>query len=99
MIRYTQGRISKRKDVTPLQLEANMTLSAAADRRLPMSTANQKQALVHIYNIVTGSSVAVSLDNKFKSEVTKAAQQLPAGSKGVWSCIQDKKCSAVSFSC
>jgi molybdopterin-containing oxidoreductase family iron-sulfur binding subunit len=31
------------------QLEANMTLSgAAADKRLPMSTANQKQALVHI---------------------------------------------------
>jgi molybdopterin-containing oxidoreductase family iron-sulfur binding subunit len=29
-----------------------MTLSgAAADRRLPMSTANQKQALVHIYNM------------------------------------------------
>jgi molybdopterin-containing oxidoreductase family iron-sulfur binding subunit len=70
-----------------------MTLSgAAADRRLPMSTANQKQALVHIYNIVTGSSVAVSLDNKFKSEVTKAAQQLKsAGSKGVLvSGIQDK---------
>jgi molybdopterin-containing oxidoreductase family iron-sulfur binding subunit len=40
-----------------------MTLSgAAADKRLAMSTANQKQALVHIYNIVTGSSVAVSLD-------------------------------------
>jgi molybdopterin-containing oxidoreductase family iron-sulfur binding subunit len=50
-----------------------------------MSTANQKQALVHIYNIVTGSSVAVSLDNKFK-EVTKAAQQLKsAGSKEFWS--------------
>jgi molybdopterin-containing oxidoreductase family iron-sulfur binding subunit len=47
---------------------------------------------VHIYNIVTGSSVAVSLDNKFKSEVTKAAQQLKsAGSKGVLvSGIQDK---------
>jgi molybdopterin-containing oxidoreductase family iron-sulfur binding subunit len=70
------------------QLEANMTLSGAADRRLPMSTA---KALVHIYNIVTGSSVAVSLDNKFKSEVTKAAQQLKsAGSKGVVSGIQDK---------
>jgi molybdopterin-containing oxidoreductase family iron-sulfur binding subunit len=69
-----------------------MTLSgAAADRRLPMSTATKK-ALVHIYNIVTGSSVAVSLDNKFKSEVTKAAQQLKsAGSKGVLvSGIQDK---------
>jgi molybdopterin-containing oxidoreductase family iron-sulfur binding subunit len=43
------------------QLEANTRCLAAADRRLPMSTANQKQALVHIYNIVTGS-VAVSLD-------------------------------------
>jgi hypothetical protein len=32
-----------------------------------------KQALVHIYNIVTGSSVAVNLEEKFKSEVTKAA--------------------------
>jgi molybdopterin-containing oxidoreductase family iron-sulfur binding subunit len=78
-----------------------MTLSgAAADRRLPMSTANQKQALVHIYNIVTGSSVAVSLDNKFKSEVTKAAQQLKsAGSKEFWSPVFKIKCSVVSFSC
>jgi molybdopterin-containing oxidoreductase family iron-sulfur binding subunit len=49
-----------------------MTLSgAAADRRLCQLLT--KQALVHIYNIVTGSSVAVSLD-KFKSEVTKAQQ-------------------------
>jgi molybdopterin-containing oxidoreductase family iron-sulfur binding subunit len=48
-----------------------------------MSTANQKQALVHIYNIVTGS-LLLSLDPKFKTEVTKAAQQLKAaGSEGV----------------
>jgi molybdopterin-containing oxidoreductase family iron-sulfur binding subunit len=48
-----------------------MTLSgAAADKRLAMS-ANQKQALVHIYNIVTGSAASVNLDAKFKSEVTK----------------------------
>ena len=41
------------------QLESNMTLSgAAADKRVPMTTANQKQALVNIYNIITGSSVA-----------------------------------------
>jgi molybdopterin-containing oxidoreductase family iron-sulfur binding subunit len=52
--------------MSPLSIRGDMTLSgAAADRRLPMSTANKKQALVHIYNIVTGSSVAVSLDNKF----------------------------------
>jgi hypothetical protein len=31
-----------------------------------------KQALVHIY-IVTGSSIAVTLEDQFKAEVTKAA--------------------------
>ncbi len=91
---YAQGRIPKNGKMSRhFQLEANMTLSgAAADKRLPMSTANQKQALVHIYNVITGSSVAVSLDNQFKSEVTKAAQQLKAaGSKAVLvSGIQDK---------
>ncbi|AYN06309.1 MULTISPECIES: TAT-variant-translocated molybdopterin oxidoreductase [unclassified Flavobacterium] len=91
---YAQGRIPRNGKMSRhFQLEANMTLSgAAADKRLPMSTANQKQALVLIYNIVTGSSVAVSLDSQFKAEVTKAAQQLKAaGSKGVLvSGIQDK---------
>lgn len=91
---YAQGRIPKSGKMSRhFQLEANMTLSgAAADRRLAMSTANQKQALVYIYNILTGSSVPVSLDEKFKSEVAKAAQQLKAaGSKGVLvSGIQDK---------
>jgi hypothetical protein len=54
-----------------------------------------KQALVHIYNIVTGSSVAVNLEEN-KSEVTKAAQQLKsAGSKGVFS--GRIKCSVISF--
>lgn len=91
---YTQGRVPKNGKMSRhIQLEANMTLSgAAADKRLAMSTANQKQALVHLYNVVTGSSVAVNLDAKFKSEVTKAAQQLKAaGSKGLLvSGIQDK---------
>ncbi|SDX80391.1 TAT-variant-translocated molybdopterin oxidoreductase [Flavobacterium degerlachei] len=91
---YTQGRIPKNGKMSRhIQMEANMTLSgAAADKRLAMSTANQKQALVHLYNVVTGSSVAVNLDAKFKSEVTKAAQQLKAaGSKGLLvSGIQDK---------
>jgi molybdopterin-containing oxidoreductase family iron-sulfur binding subunit len=58
-----------------------MTLSGAADKRLPMSTANQKQALVHIYNIVTGSNCSY-----FRQSVQsrrKAAMQLKAaGSKG-----------------
>ncbi|MDI1305647.1 MAG: TAT-variant-translocated molybdopterin oxidoreductase, partial [bacterium] len=91
---YAQGRIPKNGKMSRhFQLESNMTLSgAAADKRLAMSTANQKQALIHIYNVITGSSVAVSLDDKFKSEVNKVAQQLKAaGSKGVLvSGIQDK---------
>ena len=91
---YAQGRIPKNGKMSRhFQLEANMTLSgAAADKRLAMSTANQKQALVHIYNVVTGSTVSVNLDDKFKAEVNKAAQQLKAaGSKGVLvSGIQDK---------
>lgn len=91
---YAQGRIPKNGKMSRhFQLESNMTLSgAAADKRFAMSTANQKQALVLIYNIITGSSAAVNLDDKFKVEVTKAAQQLKAaGSKGVLvSGIQDK---------
>ena len=90
---YAQGRIPKAGKMSRhFQFEANMTLSgAAADKRVPMSVANQKQALVHIYNVVTGNNVSVKLDDKFKAEVTKAAQQLKsAGSKGVLvSGIQD----------
>jgi MoCo/4Fe-4S cofactor protein with predicted Tat translocation signal len=95
---YAKGRIPSgvaghKKISKHIQLESNMTLSgAAADKRVAMSTANQKQALVHIYNVITGSSVATSLDAAFKADVTKAAQQLKSeGSKGVLvSGIQDK---------
>ena len=91
--RIPQGPKGSKKISRHFQLEANMTLSgAAADKRLAMSTANQKQALVLIYNTVVGASVPVTLDAKLKAEVTKAAQQLKAaGSKGVLvSGIQDK---------
>ena len=91
---YAQGRIPKNGKMSRhYQLEANMTLSgAAADKRIPMSTANQKQALVKIYNAITNSAVASSLDKSFDAEVVKVAQQLKAaGPKGVLvSGIQDK---------
>ena len=91
--RIPQGPKGSMKISRHFQLEANMTLSgAAADKRVAMSTANQKQALVLIYNTVVGASVPVTLDAKLKAEVTKAAQQLKAaGSAGVLvSGIQDK---------
>jgi MoCo/4Fe-4S cofactor protein with predicted Tat translocation signal len=90
---YAQGRIPQNGKMSRhFQFESNMTLSgAAADKRVPMTVANQKQALVKIYNIVTGSSVSTSkTDND--DAITKAAQQLKAaGSKGVLvSGIDDK---------
>ncbi|KAF2326869.1 TAT-variant-translocated molybdopterin oxidoreductase [Flavobacterium daemonense] len=91
---YAKGRIPQNGKMSRhFQFESNMTLSgAAADKRVPMTTADQKQALVQIYNIILGASIPVSLDGAFKAEVVKAAQQLSAaGSKGVLvSGIEDK---------
>lgn len=90
---YTQGRIPKNGNMSRhYQFESNMTLSGAnADKRVAMTAADQKQALVKIYNIITGAAVGTS---KFAGEdvVTKAAQQLKAaGSAGVLvSGIDDK---------
>jgi MoCo/4Fe-4S cofactor protein with predicted Tat translocation signal len=91
--RIPQGPKGNQKISRHFQLESNMTLSgAAADKRVAISTANQKQALVLIYNIVVGASVPVTLDAKLKAEVSKIAQELSkSGSKGVLvSGIQDK---------
>ncbi|GGC90572.1 quinol:cytochrome C oxidoreductase [Flavobacterium lutivivi] len=90
---YAKGRIPQAGKMSKhYQFEANMTLSgAAADKRVSMTVANQKLALVKIYNIVTNNSVALG---KFANDdaVVKAAQQLKAaGSKGLFVCgIQDK---------
>jgi len=90
---YAKGRIPQAGKMSKhYQFEANMTLSgAAADKRVPMTIANQKQALVKIYNIITGSAVSTrKVDNE--DVIIRAAQQLKAaGSKGLLvSGIQDK---------
>jgi len=82
---YARGRVPKQGKMSKhFQLEANMSLAGAnADKRIPLNVTDQKQALVKIYNIVTGSSVSTS---KIANEdlVIKAANQLKAaGSKGV----------------
>ena len=90
---YAKGRVPQAGKMSKhYQFEANMTLSgAAADKRVPMTIANQKQALVKIYNVITGSAVSTGkVDNE--DVVMKAAQQLKAaGTKGLLvSGIQDK---------
>ena len=90
---YAKGRVPQAGKMSKhYQFEANMTLSgAAADKRVPMTIANQKQALVKIYNVITGSAISTG---KVANEdvVMKAAQQLKAaGTKGLLvSGIQDK---------
>src|SRR5690606_23105285 len=82
---YAQGRIPQQGKMSRhFQFEANMTLSgAAADKRVPMSTADQKQALVKIYNVITGSGVATRKTEQ-DDVIMKVAQQLKgAGSKGL----------------
>jgi molybdopterin-containing oxidoreductase family iron-sulfur binding subunit len=91
---YAKGRIPQNGKMSKhIQFESNMTLSgASADKRVAMTVANQKQALVKLYNAISNSSVASSLSKELDAEVTKAAQQLKqVGSRGVLvSGIQDK---------
>ena len=82
---YAKGRIPKNGKMSKhIQIEANMSLAGAnADKRIPLTVADQKLALVKIYNIVTGNAVSVGT-TAADAEITKAAQQLKAaGSTGV----------------
>ena len=74
---YAKVRVPKAgKMVKHFQFESNMTLSgAAADKRVAMTAANQKIALVKIFNVLTNSSVSTpKLENE--AVVMKAAEQL-----------------------
>ncbi|WP_447635180.1 TAT-variant-translocated molybdopterin oxidoreductase [Flavobacterium microcysteis] len=82
---YAKGRVPKNGKMSKhIQLESNMSLSGAnADKRIPLTTTDQKHALVKIYNIITGASVGTQKIAR-EEDVMKAAQQLKsAGSKGV----------------
>ena len=82
---YAKGRVPKNGKMSKhIQFETNMSLAGAnADKRIPMTVADQKLALVKLYSLITGSSVSVAA-TAADAEVVKAAQQLKAaGSAGV----------------
>lgn len=82
---YAQNRIPKNGVMSKhIQIEANMSLSGAnADVRLPLSVADQKAALVKLYNAIVGGSVS-SANTAYDEAIMKAAKQVKAaGSKGV----------------
>ncbi|WP_445455798.1 TAT-variant-translocated molybdopterin oxidoreductase [Flavobacterium sp. HNIBRBA15423] len=77
---YAKGRIPKNGKMSKhIQIEANMSLAGAnADKRIPMTIANQKLALVDLYNAIVGGSVSKN------AEIVKVANQLKsAKSRGV----------------
>lgn len=77
---YAKGRIPKNGKMSKhIQIEANMSLAGAnADKRIPMTVSQQKQALADLYNAVVGGAIPKN------AEVAKAAKQLKsAGNKGV----------------
>ncbi|MEW4923548.1 TAT-variant-translocated molybdopterin oxidoreductase [Algibacter sp. 2305UL17-15] len=68
-----------------IQFEANMSLSGAnADKRVPLTPSQQKQALAKLYSLVVGGAVATDLPEHVNEAVQKVASELKkAGSKGV----------------
>ena len=68
---YAKGRIPKNGKMSKhFQFEANMSLAGAnADKRVPMSIAQQKQALADLYNAVVNGATPKN------AEVAKAAKQ------------------------
>ena len=82
---YAEKRIPKNGVMSKhIQIEANMSLSGAnADVRLPLSVADQKAALVKLYNVIAGGSVSAAT-TAYDEAIVKAAKQVKAaGSKGV----------------
>ncbi|MCH2192999.1 TAT-variant-translocated molybdopterin oxidoreductase [Kordia sp.] len=88
---YAKGRIPHgkkhhKKMSRHVQFESNMTLSGAnADKRVPLSTADQKVALAKIYAGVTGVSVSGRQLSDYAENAIKSAvgQIKQAGSKAV----------------
>lgn len=82
---YAKGRIPKQGKMSKhIQLEANMSLAGAnADKRIPMTIAQQKLALVKIYKAITGAAISDVKVEK-EAELNKVIEQLKsAKGKGV----------------
>ncbi len=83
---YAKGRVPKDGKMSRhIQFESNMSLSGAnADKRVPLTPSQQKQALAKLYSLVVGGSASVNLPEHISEAVQKAASELKrAGSNGV----------------
>jgi len=83
---YSKGRIPNHGKMSRhIQFESNMSLTGAnADKRVPLTSSQQKLALAKLYSLVVGGSVSVNLPEHIEDAITKAASQLKrAGSNAV----------------
>ena len=90
---YAARRKPSKSMLQHKQVEANMSLSGSnADYRIPMSTADQEQAIAYIYSILSNSSISVSLTDTQKKRMKGIAADLKNhGSKAVIVTESDKK--------
>ena len=98
---YSRGRVPKNGKMSRhIQFESNMSLTGAnADKRVPLTPSQQKQALSKLYSLVTGGSVSTELPENIEKAVQMAASELKkAGSNGVLvTGIQDVNAQAVAL--
>ena len=83
---YAKGRIpTDGKMSRHIQIESNMSLTGAkADKRIPATPSQQRQALAKLYSAITGQSVSTDLPAHLDEAVQRAASELnKAGSNGV----------------
>ncbi|WP_136466045.1 TAT-variant-translocated molybdopterin oxidoreductase [Flagellimonas onchidii] len=82
---YAKGRVPKNGKMSKhIQLESNMSLSGAnADKRYPMTPAQQKIALAKLYGKLNGTNVGGGTSDVDAAVEKVAAQIKKAGSKAV----------------
>ncbi|WP_435135028.1 TAT-variant-translocated molybdopterin oxidoreductase [Formosa sp. A9] len=96
---YAKGRVpSEGKMSRHIQFESNMSLTGAnADKRVPLTPAQQKVALAKLYSYVVGGSVSGDLPEHIDTAVKAAASALKKAGRGgvVVSGIQDVNAQAL----
>ncbi len=83
---YAKGRVPKEGKMSRhIQFESNMSLSGAnADKRVPLTPSQQKQALAKLYSLIVGGSVTTDLPEHINAAIQSTANELKkAGSNGV----------------
>lgn len=84
--KYAQGRVPENGKMSRhIQFESNMSLTGSnADKRVPLTPSQQRNALAALYGYIVGGSSTSNLPTNIDDALVKAARQLrKSGSRGV----------------